>query len=91
MPYIVQEKRAEISPHIKPLQDYIATAGELASGDLNYILTLLIIAYYKRRSNYQSVNDISGALDECGKEFDRRVTAKYEDKKIEQNGDVYDI
>jgi hypothetical protein len=35
------------------------------------------------------VNDVVGALDGAKAEFQRRVVAPYEDKKIRENGDVY--
>jgi hypothetical protein len=39
--------------------------------------------------NYQTVNDIVGALEGAKMEFYRRAAAPYEDLKIKENGDVY--
>ena len=39
--------------------------------------------------NYRVINDIVGAAEGAKAEFQRRVAAPYEDKKILQNGDVY--
>ena len=41
--------------------------------------------------NYTNINEVIGVL-ECAKlELYRRVAAPYEDEKIEQNGDVYNV
>jgi hypothetical protein len=80
MPYISQDKRR--FAHIDPL-----TAGEL-----NYAITLLIKQYAFERLeglNYQTINDVMGALEGAKAEFYRRVVVPYEDAKIEANGDVY--
>lgn len=60
------------------------------SGELNYILTCIVGQYYTEYGDYQAINDIVGALEGCKLEFYRRVVAPYEDKKIEENGDVYE-
>lgn len=78
MPYIKQEDR---------------TFGELpqplSAGELNYVFTLLSIDYWENGGqNYQAFNDIMGALEGCKLELYRRRVAPYEDKKIEENGDV---
>lgn len=77
MPYIDKEKRKE--------------AFEAANaGELNYLITLLCKEYLERKGQrYATLNEIVGVL-ECAKlEFYRRAAAPYEDKKIEENGDVY--
>lgn len=81
MPYIKTERRESLFC----LPDKAQNPGEL-----NYIITLLLIDYLRRRGlSYQHINDCVGAL-ECAKlELTRRVTAPYEDTKIVQNGDVY--
>ena len=59
-------------------------------GQLNYVLTQVVKAYIDRNElNYQTINDIVGALEGAKLEFYRRVAAPYENDKIEQNGDVY--
>jgi hypothetical protein len=41
--------------------------------------------------NYANINEVIGVL-ECAKlEIYRRVAAPYEDEKIDQNGDVFDV
>lgn len=58
-------------------------------GELNYLVTLLCLKYLNERGEkYQTYNDILGALEGCKLEMYRRRIAPYEDKKIEENGDV---
>lgn len=59
-------------------------------GELNYAVTKLLKIYMQSRGlSYQTINDVIGALEGAKIEFYRRVAAPYEDKKIEENGDVY--
>ena len=81
MPYIPGEKRLNLCPQ--------------TAGGLNYCFTTLCIRYlcirylHKFGEKYQTYNDIMGALEGCKLELYRRKIAPYEDKKIEENGDVY--
>lgn len=80
MPYIKQELR-------KAIDDYSAPAAD--AGQLNYVFTTLANQYWRENgNNYQAFNDIIGALEGCKLELYRRRVAPYEDKKIEENGDV---
>ncbi len=81
MPYIVAERRVAILEGI----EFPATAGEL-----NYIFSKLAWEYFKKTGNYQGINDIVGAFEGAKAEFVRRVVNPYEDKKIKENGDVYE-
>lgn len=77
MPYIDYERRSIIS---KP-----ETAGEL-----NFMITELLTSYIRDKGkSYATLNEVIGVL-ECAKlELYRRVASPYEDKKMTQNGDVY--
>lgn len=81
MPYIQQRQRTEL-----------ADGREMAnSGELNYMLTLLVKDYLNAKgTSYSTINDIMGALEGCKLEFYRRVAKPYEDNKLSLNGDVYD-
>ena len=60
-------------------------------GSLNYLLTKQIVDYFFRNQcNYQTINDILGALEGCKLEFYRRIVIPYEDKKKLANGDCYE-
>lgn len=80
MPYIKPDRRREI---------YCGSEPE-SSGELNYAITMLLNEYLRHRIfNYTSLNEAIGVL-ECAKlELYRRLAAPYEDRKIEENGDVY--
>jgi hypothetical protein len=81
MPYIKQERREAIRAGAKP-QD---------AGELNFAVTMLMDGYLSEKGGirYAHLNEVVGAL-ECAKlELYRRVAAPYEDKKINEAGDVY--
>lgn len=85
MPYIKQLRRFQLDTMaIEDLESEIKSPGEL-----NYVITRLIDDYHSRRGDYQSVNDVVGALEGAKLEFYRRVAAPYEDQKAMENGDVY--
>jgi len=78
MPYISKQRKETI---IEPKN----------SGELNYMVTKLLITYLKNNKiNYQVCNDIVGALDNAKDEFRRRIQHPYENNKIKENGDVYE-
>lgn len=82
MPYIKLEQRARL------VNDPLDAEN---AGELNYMITVLIKTYLKKKGLcYQTCNDIVGALDNAKGEFKRRVQDPYEDKKIRENGDVYE-
>lgn len=84
MPYIKQEKRALLDPHLEEL------AREVASeGDLNYCiykLSSLLIA--KIGESYANYSMCGSAMEHAKLEWYRRRVAPYEDKKIVENGDI---
>jgi hypothetical protein len=80
MPYIKQHRRLQKLSH-----------AALGAGELNYKFTQLIVNYaIDHGLSYETINDIVGALEGAKAEFYRRVVVPYEDKKITENGDVYD-
>ena len=82
MPYIVNSAREQLDDGGLPN----------SAGELNYMISSLIDEYLPEYGkNYTNINEVIGVL-ECAKlELYRRVAAPYEDEKIEQNGDVYDV
>lgn len=80
MPYIDPVRRSALNWPL-PL-------GKTA-GELNYLLTRLILAYLGNHPNYQAFNDAIGALEGCKLELYRRMVTPYEQEKIATNGDVY--
>lgn len=81
MPYIKQEDRGRATPMLADVR----TAGEL-----NYAISVLLCEYVDRHGLcYETLNAAVGAVDGAKAEFQRRVVAPYEDRKISENGDVY--
>ena len=82
MPYLNEEDRFkldELSMYPVP-----KTAGEL-----NYLLTKMVLLYLGKNPNYERYNAAVGALESCKLEYYRRMVAPYEDFKKDVNGDVY--
>lgn len=81
-------------PYIKDRMLHDITLGDYKAarepGVLNYQITSLCKDYWDDVGHrYQTINDIIGALECAKQEFYRRVVIPYEDKKIQENGDVY--
>ena len=81
MPYVTELER-------EVLVKYGSTAGNV--GGLTFQLTELVTEYLSRHpESFSRFGEAVAAL-ECAKlELYRRVVAPYEDKKCEENGDVY--
>ena len=89
MPYIKKDDRVRYNQIISELQE-LTEPGIRTPGELNYLVTQLCIDYLVLHGkSYQTINDIAGALEGAKLEFYRRVAAPYEDKKVQENGDVY--
>jgi len=80
MPYILKKRRKEIR---RPVCD-IHNAGEL-----NNLLTLMILDYLPTEPRYQDYNEVMGVLTCMQLEFYRRLIAPYENKKRKEHGDVF--
>lgn len=86
MPYIKLENRS----YFEPVLYALAHSAISDPGELNFMFTELIKQYMVTHTkNYQTMNDIVGALESCKAEFQRRVVNPYEDDKITENGDVW--
>ena len=78
MPYISQDRRA------------FAVNNPETPGELNFAITRLLNIYLRRQPyNYQTLNDVLGALEGAKLEFARRVLTPYEQDKLDLNGDCY--
>ena len=77
-------------PYIPDADRLRAAAQPATHGELNYALTRVVLRYLAQKGlSYGTLNDIVGALESAKAEFQRRVVAPYENKKIDSNGDVY--
>lgn len=83
MPYIDQDARTRLDEGGQP-------AGP---GELNYAITKLVDEYLCRqgRVRYAHLNEAIGVVECVKQELYRRVAAPYEDRKITETGDVYDV
>lgn len=80
MPYIIPEVR-------KLLRD---NAEAIDKGQLNFLISEIMILYLHRKGlSYENISDAIGAAQDAADEMKRRILAPYEDKKIGQNGDIY--
>lgn len=87
MPYLTKERKAFFNEFLPVGIFYDGSK----SGELNYCLTSLCLTYLEGKAeSYQTYNDIVGALESCKLEFYRRMVAEYENKKIKENGDVFE-
>lgn len=81
MPYI----HPKLRPNLK-----LGSAKARTAGELNFKLTSCLVQYWTtHEQNYQTINDMIGALEGAKLEFYRRVVGPYEDVKRAMNGDVY--
>lgn len=86
-------------PYIDPIDRQRLKEGGLPEGpgELNYALTKIVDAYLCRlrdsqgRVRYAHLNEAMGVVECVKQELYRRVAAPYEDQKIDEAGDVYDI
>jgi hypothetical protein len=82
MPYISKELRA--------CYDEMLRFGDaLTPGELNYIITKIVLSQVKKPS-YTKYNELIGVLECVKQELYRRAVASYEDRKKEENGDVFE-
>lgn len=93
MPYIKKQDRKRIVQ----CGDFGGDVADVAirvehiynAGELQYAIAEMIKEYIETKGlQYQTCNDIMGALAGAQMEFYRRTVAPYEDTKIDENGDV---
>lgn len=88
MPYIQQDDRTKFDESIADILGALQTDDNVKVGEINYIFSAILWSLFKENESYTTGNNLIGVL-ECVKlEFYRRLISEYEDKKIEQNGDV---
>jgi len=83
MPYIKKEKREILDDYVINMMKF---CNIQADGDLNYILFKYCKDHYPH--SYNNLKNFCGELRQCATEIERRILAPYEDKKINENGDV---
>lgn len=86
-PYIKQEDREKFRPGLEDLKE-ILEAKQLPKGELTYLVYSQALSYFTGRESYTNISDAISALNDAGEELRRRFLNDYEDKKIDENGDV---
>lgn len=83
MPYVDKDTRSRLDRGGEPKD----------AGELNYAITKVIDGYLCRqdRLRYRHINETIGVLECLKLELYRRVAGPYEDVKMQNSGDVYDI
>lgn len=80
-----------LSPEARAIADRkLETKENLNEGELTYAVTKLLITNWKTgKGNYAALCQIIGALECAKQQFYVEVVAPYENKKKEENGDIY--
>ena len=93
MPYINPEDRVKIDQLVEDSESAFVLGMNLENaGELNYFITMIIRGYMNGHGmSYQRLNDIVGALEGAKAEYQRRIVGPYEDRKRDENGDVYNF
>ncbi|MFA5599147.1 MAG: hypothetical protein WDA06_00985 [Phenylobacterium sp.] len=90
MPYIKEERKneldvnKEINSIAKSLKD-----NNWGTGDFNYVISRIAWLLVKDNISYKTLSKARAAMNDASIEFYRRLMADYEDKKAEENGDVF--
>lgn len=88
MPYIKPQYRPELDELLRPLIEHLQSLPlEKQDGSVNYTFAKVLQGLYAE-DNYFTYNRSMGVLAALQQEWYRRRIAPYEDKKIEENGDV---
>ena len=93
MPYIEQKIRHLLDPKINELVATIRTIDKEGiaprQGTTNYSITCILLDALARHPSYAHLLDAVGTLEMAKQELYRRIAAPYEDRKRDENGEVY--
>ena len=96
MPYINEEERQELdeavevmAKAIKEFKTALVNPHNFANflGRINYCFSR-VLSIVMGEVSYSKIAMATGVLENIKQEFYRRIAAKYEDKKILENGDI---
>ena len=91
MPYISRKDRGKYQNILTELASLIPQDRMQRPGHINYIVSLLLEKVYGNQMRYADHNEVIGVINCIAEEFYRRKTVPYEDKKIEEEGDLTDL
>jgi len=87
LPYIKVANRSKYNKVLRELLEILKSLPpDEVDGELNYVVTRMLKEVYPLR--YFHINKAIGVLECIKLEYYRRVAAPYEDKKIQESGDV---
>lgn len=87
MPYISNVIRNTLDKELNSLIEKLRNRG-FNPGEINYVFSKIAQQAWRSVPNYERGNDIMGVFESAKLEFYRRILAPYEDKKIQENGDI---
>lgn len=87
MPYIAPDRRDRLNKKINKLIKKLREMGNEA-GDLNYTISLLLLAQFETETRYHTIARLTGVLENVKEEFYRKKAVPYEEEAIERNGDI---
>ena len=87
MPYTTKEDIKKYEPYLENLRKRMKEVKN-SKGDLTYLVYCLGIEYFRGRESYTNISSAISSLNDAAEEIRRRYLNPYEDKKIEENGDV---
>jgi len=96
MPYINEDERPELDLAIENMiksifndKTSISNPNDFSNflGRINYCFSRVIMGIMKNTS-YKNISMATGVLENIKQEFYRRIAEPYEDKKINENGDI---
>lgn len=92
MPYIKQERRELYRTNILSLINGLSLRSKsdpkVLDGDVSYVIARIGCLLYGH--DFFEMNRFVGILDDAKDEFKRRVLYPYEDKKCQENGEVFE-
>ena len=90
MPYIKPEDREFWDGNVNAVgRDILLIGEDMTPGELNYIITRLMIAYeLAKGTSYQTYNDLMGVLACAGNELTEVRISPYEMIKAGENGSL---
>jgi hypothetical protein len=87
MPYIKKDARVPYDPHIEALLSLLKS-NQAPAGDINYIVSRIVKGLFEANRSYTEANKLMGVLECVKQELYRRAISPYEDRKIQENGDI---
>jgi hypothetical protein len=91
MPYTTLEDREKFEPRLSELRERILESTDnLSKGDFTYIVYALALTNIQALGgeSYTNISNTISCLIDAAEELRRKKLNPYEDKKIEENGDV---